>query len=156
MIKLILAALLASSTLFSYEINYDKNTTGFVRHLKLYKHPKWISKVELSSGKKLYFSSPKSMFEFYNRPGKWAYLNVKREEDIKTIIVTDFNTLKRINAKGSFFVYGSNVTSPAGDDLPAFDSYKAATEFSKAHHGARVLGFREVSNGLIKLLDGDI
>ncbi len=156
MIKLIVIALLASSTLFSYEMNYDKNTTGLVRHLKVYEHPRWISKVELRDGKEIYFSSPKSMFEFYHRPGKWAYLNLKGEEDIKTIIVTDYNSLKLINAKGSFFVYGSNATSPSGDDLPAFDSYKDATEFSKVHHGARVLGFREVSNGLIKLLNGDI
>jgi len=156
MIKLILVALLVSSSLFSYEMDYDKNTTGLVRHLKVYKHPKWISKVELSGGREIYFSSPKSMFEFYHRPGKWDYLHLKSEEDIETIIVTDFNTQKLINAKGSFFVYGSNVTSPSGDDLPAFDSYKDATRFSNVHHGARVLGFREVSNGLIKLLNGAI
>ncbi|MFK5937098.1 MAG: nitrous oxide reductase accessory protein NosL [Sulfurimonas sp.] len=154
MIKLILIAFLASSTLFSYEMNYDKNTTGLVRHLKVYEYPRWISKVELSSGKEIYFSSPKSMFEFYQRPGKWYFLNVKSEKDLKTIIVTDYNTLELINAKGSFFVYGSNATSPSGDDLPAFDSYKDATEFSKLHHGSRVLGFREVSSGLIKLLNG--
>ena len=154
MIKLIIIAFLASTTLFSYEMNYDKNTTGLVRHLKIYEYPRWISKVELSSGQEVYFSSPKSMFEFYHRPGKWYSLNVKSEQDIKTIIVTDYNTLKLINAKGSFFVYGSNATSPSGDDLPAFDSYKDATEFSKKHHGARVLGFREVSSGLIKLLNG--
>ena len=156
MIKLIIIAFLASTALFSYEMNYDKNTTGLVRHLKIYEYPRWISKVELSSGKEIYFSSPKSMFEFYHRPGKWHSLNVKSEQDIKTIIVTDYNTLKLINAKGSFFVYGSNATSPSGDDLPAFDSYKDATEFSKAHHGARVLGFREVSSGLIKLLNGSM
>ena len=156
MIKLILIAFLASTALFSYEMNYDKNTTGLVRHLKIYEHPQWIAKVELSHKRDIYFSSPKSMFEFYHRPGKWAYLHLKSEKDIKTIIVTDYNTLKLINAKGSFFVYGSNVTSPSGDDLPAFDSYKDATEFSKAHHGARVLGFREVSSGLIKLLNGAI
>jgi nitrous oxide reductase accessory protein NosL len=137
-------------------MNYDKNTEGLVRHLKVYKYPSWVSKIELKNGKNIFFSSPKSMFEFYHRPGKWYDLGVKSEADFKTIIVTDTSTLKPINAKGSFFVYGSNVTSPAGDDLPAFDSYKAATEFSKKHHGSRVLGFKEVSNGLIKLLNGSI
>ena len=87
MIKLIVIALLASSTLFSYEMNYDKNTTGLVRHLKVYEHPRWISKVELKDGKEIYFSSPKSMFEFYHRPGKWYFLNVKSEKDLKNIRV---------------------------------------------------------------------
>jgi len=156
MIKLLLMAYIASSLLFSYEMDYDKNTEGLVRHLKVYKDPSWVSKIELKDGKKIFFSSPKSMFEFYHRPGKWYYLGVKSEADFKEIVVTDMSTLKPINAKGSFFVYGSNMTSPSGDDLPAFDSYKAATEFSKEHHGSRVLGFREVSTGLIKLLNGSI
>jgi len=156
MIKLLLVLLTTSTILFSYEMNYDKNTDGLVRHLKVYKNPSWVSKVELKNGKNIFFSSPKSMFEFYHRPGKWYEMGVKSEADFKAIIVTDTMTLKPINAKGAFFVYGSNVTSPAGDDLPAFDSYKAATEFSKKHHGSRVLGFKEVSTGLIKLLNGSM
>jgi len=156
MVKLLLALIVTSSFLFSYEMNYDKNTEGLVRHLKIYKNPSWVSKIELKNGKVIFFSSPKSMFEFYHRPGNWYDMGVKSEADFKTIIVTDTNTLKPINAKGSFFVYGSNLTSPAGDDLPAFDSYKAATKFSKEHNGSRVLSFKEVSRGLIKLLNGSI
>lgn len=156
MIKFILAVFLVSSVLFSYEMNYDKNTDGLVRHLKVYENPKWVAKIELKNGENLFFSSPKSMFELYHRPGKWNYLNIKSEDDFKAIIVTDFSTLEPINAKGAFFVYGSSETSPAGDDLPAFDSYKAATEFSTKYHGARVLNFQEVSEGLIKLLNGSV
>ena len=154
--KLIVTFFLMISFVFSYDMNYDKKTEGLVRHLKVYKYPAWVSKIELKNGKEVFFSSPKSMFEFYHKPGKWYFLGVKNELDFKTILVTDMTTLKPINAKGSFFVYGSSVTSPAGDDLPAFDSYKAATEFSKKYHGSRVLGFREVSYGLIKLLNGSI
>jgi nitrous oxide reductase accessory protein NosL len=154
--KLVLAVIMSTSFLFSYEMNYDKNTDCFIRHLKVYKNQKWVAKIELKDGKNLFFSSPKSMFEVYHRPGKWSNLNIKEEDDFKNIIVTDFNTLEPINAKGAFFVYGSSVTSPAGDDLPAFDSYKAATEFSKKYHGSRVLNFQEVSNGLIRLLNGSI
>lgn len=154
--KIVIGILLISSFLYSYSMDYTKDTVCLVRHLKVYDNPKWVSKVELANGKIIFFSSPKSMFEFYHRPGKWNEFNVKSEDDFKDIIVTDLTTLKPVDAKGAFFVYGSSVTSPAGDDLPAFSSYESAKEFSKTYHGVRVLNFQEVSSGLIKLLNGDI
>ena len=157
MIKLLLSLLLFSTLAFSHEIKYDKNTTGEVRHLKLYKYPTWVAEIELADGKKILFSTPKGMFEFYLHPGGWySQYHIKSEKDFKKLYVTDFQTSKTINAKGAFFVYGTDVTSPAGDDLVPFDSYKAAQEFSKKHHGSRVFGFRDVSYGLIKFLNGAI
>ena len=156
MIKIILGTFLVSSLLFSFEMDYNKDTEGLVRHLKVYKNPKWVAKIEVSNGKKIFFSSPKSMFEFYFRPGKWYDIGVRSEKDFKNILVTDFETLKPVKAKGAFYIYGTNVTSPAGDDLVAFDSYKSAEEFSKKHNGKRILGFREVSDALIRLLNGRI
>ncbi|MEA3370497.1 MAG: nitrous oxide reductase accessory protein NosL [Campylobacterota bacterium] len=156
MIKVFLGIILASSLLFSFEMDYDKDTTCVVRLLKVYKDPAWVAKIELKNGKKLFFSSPKSMFEFYFRPGKWYEIGVKSEKDFKDILVTDFKTLKAVKAKGAFYIYGTNVTGPAGDDLVAFDSYAAAEEFSKKHNGKRILGFRDVSDALVRLINGRI
>ena len=154
--KIVLGIILASSLLFSYTMDFDKKTTCLVRHLKVYENPQWVSKIELNNGKKIFFSSPKSMFEFYFRPGKWFDIGVKNEHDFKDILVTDFKTLKPINAKGAFYIYGANETSPAGDDLIPFDSYADAEEFSKTHNGKRILSFREVSDALIRLINGRI
>jgi len=154
--KIVLGIILASSLLFSYTMDFDKKTTCLVRHLKVYENPQWVSKIELNNGKKVFFSSPKSMFEFYFRPGKWFDVGVKDEHDFKDILVTDFKTLKPINAKGAFYIYGANETSPAGDDLIPFDSYADAEEFSKTHNGKRILSFREVSDALIRLINGRI
>jgi len=156
MFKIIVGLLLVSSLAFSYEMNFNRDTTGLVRHLKVYKNPQWVCKIELNNGKEIYFSSPKSMFEFYFRPGKWFDIGVKNKKDLKDIIVTDFKTLKPVNAKGAFYIYGSNEISPAGDDLVPFDSYAAAEKFSEEHHGRRILSFKEVSDGLIRLLNGRI
>lgn len=153
--KIFIALLLFSSLLFSHEIKFDKNSRGLVRHLKVYKNPSWVSEIILTDGKRVLFSSPKGMFEFYFHPAGWYSLyHLKGESDFKAIYVTDFKTSKAINAKGAFFVFGSDITSPGGDDLVPFDSYKAAEEFSKKHHGSRILGFKEVSYGLIKFLNG--
>ena len=152
--KIILSLVLVSSFLFSYEMDYTRETISVVRQMKVYKDPKWVAKIELTNGKKLFFISPKSMIEFYHQPGKWFDLGVKSEKDFKNILVTDFETLKPVKAKGAFFIYGSNVTSPAGDDLVPFDSYAAAEKFSKAHNGKRIMSFKEVSDALIRLING--
>jgi len=156
MIKIILAVALASNILLSYEMDFTKDTKCVVRHMEVYKDPKWVSKIELTNGKKLFFLSPKSMIEFYHRPGKWYDIGVKSEEDFKDIIVTDYYTLKPINAKGAFYVYGSNEISPAGDDLPAFATYAEAEKFSKAHNGKRIMHFKDISDALIRLINGRI
>ena len=139
-----------------YFLTYDKNTTCLVRHLKVYKEPKWVAKIKVRNGKTVYFSSPKSMFEFYFRPGKWHEVGVKSERDFSEIVVTDYNTLKPISAETAWYVYGANVTSPGGDDLVPFASKEAADSFSKAHNGHRVMPFDKVSDPLIRLINGRI
>ena len=154
--KILIALTLASSLAFSYTMDYDKDTIGLVRKIKVYKEPKWVSKIELSNGKKLFFCSPKSMIEFYQQPGKWDHIGVKSESDFKDIIVTDFKTQKPIDAMGAFYIYGTNVISPAGDDLIPFASYKDAKEFSKVNRGMRIMNFKEISPALIRLINGRI
>jgi len=140
----------------SYSLAYDKNTTCLVRQLPVYKAPKWVAKIEVKGGKTVYFCSPKSMFEFYFRPAKWQDVGVHQEGDFATIVVTDYATLQPIEARGAFFVYGSTQISPAGDDLPAFGTHKEAEAFAKQYHGKRILKFDEVSDALIRLLNGRI
>ena len=156
MLKIFVSLAMFIGLLNAYEMDFTKETEGLVRHIKIYKDPKWASKIELQNGKKVFFCSPKSMFEFYFRPGKWHNVGVKSEKDFKDILVTDHNTLEIIEARGAFFVYGSSVTSPAGDDLVPFNSYKEAKEFAEKYNGKRVFGFREVSDALIRLLNGRI
>jgi len=139
-----------------YVMDYDQNTTCLVRHIKVAKNPKWISKIVIRNGKTLFFSSPKSMFEFYHRPGKWFDIGVKSERDFSKIVVTDYITQEPINAETAFYIYGSRATSPAGDDLVAIGSKDEAEKFSKQNNGKRVLKFDEVHDSLIKLLNGRI
>ena len=139
-----------------YTLTYDRNTTCLVRHFKVYKEPKWVAKIETRAGKTVYFSSPKSMFEFYHRPGKWFDVGVKSERDFSKIVVTNYKNLKPIDAEKAFYVYGSRAISPAGDDLPAFDSKESAEQFSKEYGGSRIMKFDEISDALIRLLNGRI
>jgi len=139
-----------------YTLTYDKNTTCLVRKIAIYKEPKWVAKIEVRDGKTVFFSSPKSMFEFYHRPGKWYEVGVKSERDFSKIVVTDYATLKPINGEDAFYVYGSRAISPAGDDLPAFATKESAEKFSKKYSGKRIMKFDKISDALIRLLNGRI
>ncbi len=139
-----------------YVMDYDKKTICLVRKLPVYKAPKWVAKVELTNGKKLFFSSPKSMFEFYLQPGKWFDIGVKSEKDFKDIIATNYNNLKPIDAKKAFYVYGSRAISPAGDDLVPFRTIEEAKKFSAKYSGKRIFEFEDVSSALIRLINGNI
>ena len=166
--KLLISMVLISGFLFAtseakpfnvekkYFLTFDKNTSCLVRHIKVYKTPKWVAKIEVRNGKIVYFSSPKSMFEFYHRPAKWFDVGVKSERDFSKIVVTDYATLKPINAEEAFYVYGSRATSPAGDDLVPFESKVEAKKFSQEYSGKRILKFNEIPDALIKLLNGRI
>lgn len=140
----------------AYVMDYDKQTRGLVRQMLVYKEPRWVSKITLTNGKKIFFSSPKSMIEFYHQPGKWFDVGVKSEADFKQILVTDFGTMEPINARGAWYVYGGNIISPAGDDLVPFAKYEDAQAFSKRHNGKRVMAFAEISDALIRLINGRI
>ena len=140
----------------SYTMNFDKETRGLVRKMQVYKSPAWVAKVITKKQKEFFFTSPKSVLEFYYTPKKWAEAEVNGPEDIKNIIVTDYKTGKAIDAKYAFYVYGSNKISFAGDDLPAFKSIDDAKNFMKNNRGRKVLSFSELSKGLIELLNGDI
>ena len=163
MIKVLLSILMLSAFSLAspkfqvvYKMDFNKETKCLVRNLDIYKNPKWASKIELKNGKQVFFSSPKSMFEFYHRPGKWFDVGVKSENDFKDIIVTDYMTMKPINAKEAFYIYGSRATSPAGDDLVAIEDEYKAKEFALKFSGKRVMRFNEVSDALIRLINGRI
>ena len=113
-------------------------------------------KNRIKKWQKVFFSSPKSMFEFYHRPGKWYDIGVKSEKDFKDIIVTDYETMKLVNAKDAYFIYGSRATSPSGDDLVVIGNKTRAENFAKKYSGKRVFRFNEVSDPLIKLINGRI
>ena len=154
---ILIISLMSAYTLSASEImNYDKETRGLVRKIKVYQDPAWVAKVVTKEGKKAYFISSKSLLEFYYDPYKWPSMGIKDKDGIKDMYVTDYKTLKAIDAKYAFYVYGGRLISPAGDDLVTFKNIEDAKEYSKIHRGRRILSFNEVKKGLIQLLNGDI
>lgn len=151
--KILLSVLILSSILLGETYNVSKDKLCLIRKLKVYKSPSWIASVQVRSGEVLYFSSPKAMFEFYHRPGKWPEYNVKSDDDMR-IHVTAYDTLEKIEARDAFYVYGSTLVGPAGDDLVVFKTKKDAQKFYDKNHGKRLFVFSDVSSALINYLNG--
>jgi len=126
----------------------DKNTSSspliVPKHAKcpvcgmfIAKYPKWVAIIEMQSGKKLYFDGVKDMMKFYFDPQQFHH----KKEALKNILVSDYYTLKSIPAKDAYYVIGSNIYGPMGEELIPFKTKADAVHFKMEHHGKKVITF---------------
>ena len=113
------------------------------------KYPKWAAFMEVD-GKKLYFDGVKDMMKFYIFDGDFPYDRSK----ISSMQVTDFYTLESIPAKEAFYVVGSNLFGPMGNELIPFKTQKDAENFMKDHGGREIIPFDKITDKMVMELDG--
>ncbi len=151
--KTILITLFLLSSLFGSEIKLiDQNATDPAYLIPLKKHPKWLCEAELENGKKAQFISVKSMMQVYQHQD--YFIKHKLLEDkITKIYVQDYISGKKIEAQKAFYVFGSRITGPHGDDLIPFATRENAGLFVLKHGGTKILPYKKLSTGLIRYLD---
>lgn len=113
------------------------------------KYPKWVGLIVVDN-KKHYFDGAKDMMKFYIFDGDFPYDRKK----ISTIKVTDFYTLEGIPAKEAFYVIGSDVYGPMGNELIPFKTRKAAKNFLDDHRGSEIVIFDKITAKMVMALDG--
>ena len=113
------------------------------------KYPKWAARIEADS-KNYYFDGVKDMMKFYIFDIDFPFNRNK----ITLIKVTDFYTLKAIDAQQAFYVIGSDVYGPMGNELIPFISKEAAENFMRDHRGEKIILFNEITPHLVMGLDG--
>jgi nitrous oxide reductase accessory protein NosL len=124
-----------------------------VYKLELDKYPKFSTELILKNGKKIKFSSVKSMMNFYFHPEKYPKYGVKSRTEIDKMFVRDYITGKKIDAKDAFYIFGSKLIGPHGDDLIPLSSKTQVELFMKRYGGSKVLRIDKFTFGLIKYLD---
>ncbi len=117
------------------------------------KYGNLVCMIELKNGKKAYFSSVKSMMDFYYRPWFYTEYGAKTDKDIKKMVVQDYITGKIVDAKKALYMFGSRLIGPKGDDLIPFANKASLEVFKAKYGGTKVLPFSRISKGLIKYLD---
>jgi nitrous oxide reductase accessory protein NosL len=113
------------------------------------KYPKWAGLMVID-GKKYYFDGVKDLMKFYIFDGDFPYDRSK----ITAITVTDFYTLESIPAKEAYYVTGSSLYGPMGNELIPFKTKEAAENFMRDHQGEAIVRFDQITPRMVMALDG--
>lgn len=145
----ILAGKAESLTLSKGHIEVPKDIKCPVCGMFVSKYHKWAAHMEVEITKH-YFDGVKDMMKFYIFDLDFPY----DRNTIRKIEVTDFYTLKAINAKEAFYVIGSDVYGPMGNELIPFLTKDAAKNFMRDHRAEKIIRFNEITPKLVMALDG--
>ena len=113
------------------------------------KYPKWAAEMTVA-GKKHYFDGVKDMMKYYIFDGDFPY----DRKQIEKMLVTDFYTLEAIPAKEAYYVLGSKLYGPMGNELIPFKTEQEAKDFIQDHGGDRIVRFDEITPKMVMALDG--
>ena len=107
------------------------------------KYKPWVAQIIFADSSYAAFDGPKDMFKYYLNLARYA--PSKKASDIRAVYVTEYYSAKLMDARTMFFVTGSNVLGPMGDELVPVASEEKAKEFLRDHHGRGILRFQEVT-----------
>ncbi|HUI45711.1 MAG TPA: nitrous oxide reductase accessory protein NosL [Nitrospirota bacterium] len=105
--------------------------------------PEWNAEIIYRDGTYRVFDGPKDMFKYLADLKK--YEPSRQREDIVSIYVTDYYSVHPIDADRAFFVTGSNIYGPMGNEFVSFEKETDAKDFMKDHAGKRILRFHDVT-----------
>jgi copper chaperone NosL len=125
-------------------VNVKKDDKCPVCGMFVAKYTHWLAEVVFKDGTYAVFDGPKDMFKYYLNLQKYA--SSKKSADITGIYVTEYYSTKLLDARKLFFVIGSNVYGPMGDEFVPLSSEADAREFMRDHKGTQLLKFQEVTN----------
>lgn len=115
------------------------------------KYPNWTATVLYKDGHAHHFDGAKDLFKYLHDLPRYAPGHGK--DDIRSIAVTDFYNLEKIDARQAFFVIGSDVLGPMGHEFVPLASRADAEDFLKDHKGRRILGFDQIQADLVERVD---
>jgi len=157
---------LQAVTLYLWDIKREKkedNTTETIHLTKedkcpvcgmfVYKFPKWASQIVYKDGAKLSFDGVKDMMKFYFDRNQYGKFETFTPKNIDKILVTDYYSQKPIDGKRAFYVMGSDITGPMGNELIPFKQESDAKTFMSDHHGKKIASFEKITKKEILQLD---
>jgi nitrous oxide reductase accessory protein NosL len=115
------------------------------------KYANWVTSSRFKDGSVVYFDGVKDLFTHYFDPSR--YTPGRRQGDIAAMTVREYYALKTIDAKSAWFVIGSDVHGPMGNELVPFASRDDAAAFLADHKGKKILRFNEITRQIVKSLN---
>jgi nitrous oxide reductase accessory protein NosL len=119
------------------------------------KYPRWAAQIFYKHGDhehKFSFDGVKDMMKFYFNPKKWGEYPVSKDM-ISKILVTDYYSQEAIDGTKAFYVIGSDVYGPMGNELIPFISENDAKIFKNDHDGTKIVSFDKIIENEVYKLD---
>ncbi|WP_136796946.1 nitrous oxide reductase accessory protein NosL [Desulfosediminicola ganghwensis] len=110
------------------------------------KYPTWVAQIRLSDDRVEMFDGPKDMLAYYMSPKDFG----AGDATVGDVVVRDYYSQEWIDGEQAFYVMGSDVYGPMGNEFVPFETMEAAKNFAKDHRGKRVLLFDEIDNELVQ------
>jgi len=108
----------------------------------VYKYPRWAAQIFYSQ-KHYSFDGVKDLLKYY----------FKHKKDISKILVTDYYSQKAIDGKKAYYVVGSDIYGPMGNELIPFKDKQDAQTFYMDHRGSQVIKFQDIKIEEVYKLD---
>ena len=115
------------------------------------KYPDWTATAVFKDGTVSYFDGPKDLLGYYLNVAR--YSPGRNSADITAMTVKEYYSLEVIDPRTAFFVVGSDVHGPMGNELIPFRNEKDAVSFKLDHKGRRIVRFIDITTQLIKTLN---
>jgi len=108
----------------------------------IYKYPKWATQI-FYEDKHFSFDGVKDLMKYY----------FKNIDGIQKILVNDYYSQKAIDARKAYYVIGSDIYGPMGNELIAFKKESDAKTFYLDHRGIKIIYFDDITAEDIYKLD---
>lgn len=112
------------------------------------RHLDWLAVLELEGAAPQFFCGPKDLFKFLHFPER--YRPEIARKSVLAIHLKDYYTLEVFDGRQAFFVTGSDIRGPMGNDLIPFARREDAAGFLQDHGGRRLLPFAEITAALLQ------
>jgi copper chaperone NosL len=117
----------------------------FVAH-----YPDFLAQVVFKDGAYAFFCGVKDMMKYYfDLP---HYNPSQKTSDVAKVIVTDYSNMKPIDGYRAYYVVGSVVFGPMGQEFFPFAEEAAAREFMRENNGKEIVRFDKINPEVLKEL----
>ncbi len=124
--------------------SYTKKDRCAVCGMFVYKYPKWVAMIVQKGDKRLYFDGVKDMMKYYFSHNR---------ADIEGMFAQDYYSKKVFDIQKGYFVIGSDIYGPMGEELIPFKRLKSAKKFMIEHKGKRIYSFDQLLRNVVEALD---
>ena len=108
----------------------------------VYKYPKWVAQI-FYKDKHYSFDGVKDLMKYY----------FDNKDGISKILVTDYYSQKAMDGTKAFYVIGSDVYGPMGNEIIPFKEKSDAEVFYMDHRGTKIIQFNDIKKKEVYKLD---